>query len=692
MFRRLEQFIRLTTDGPAMSIGLGLDTGGTNTDAVILEMETGRVLAKAKSPTTHGDLSIGIRGALEGIGREALSDVSLVSLSSTLATNSVVEGRGCRVALVCIGKDYGGTVPVDRKVVVDGGHNGHGAEEYSLDADAVEEFLRSVVDQVDAVAVNGLFAIRNPEHEKAVKAMAREILGVPAVCGHELSASLGFNERVSTCIMNARLMPVMEDLIRSVRGVLSEFDLDIPIHIVRGNGSLMSEDMAREKPVETVLSGPSASLIGAMTLTGRRDAVVLDMGGTTTDIGIIRDGRPRLSSEGMTIGGRRTHIVAARISTSGIGGDSRILVNGPDIVLDPARVIPMCVASTRWTGIREHLKSVSSSVMPLKRPSRDISCVILDNELFTPVRMPSERDKLNQTDSRFMELISEHPMTITQAAVAMGVYPSSISVAWLEGRGLVQRIGFTPTDLLHVLGVYTDYDVAASEAAARYLAARSGMELDRFLDSARRAIRSKLCRELIRDLLMEEIGTNDMGPAGDNLLDKAVSGLDGIDFGCRIHLNKPIIGIGAPSAVYIGWMGEVIDTEVLTQPHSDVGNAVGAISAMLSETTVALVRPEDLDDIASPYEVFVQDGRHLFDDLDSAVRFADSYCRKAITDLLVAQNATEIRVESEESRDTIVNHGKDIVSRLEITYTGFGRPMGFQGPSGASGNGPGGRR
>ena len=666
-----------------MSIGLGLDTGGTNTDAVILEMETGRVLAKAKSPTTHGDLSIGIRGALQGIGREALSEVSLVSLSSTLATNSVVEGRGCRVALVCIGKDYGGTVPVDRKVVVDGGHNGHGAEESSLDTDSVEVFLRSVVDEVDAVAVNGLFAIRNPDHERTVKAMAREILGIPAVCGHELSASLGFNERVSTCIMNARLMPVMEELIRSVRGVLSEFGLDIPIHIVRGNGSLMSEDMAREKPVETVLSGPSASLIGAMTMTGRRDAVVLDMGGTTTDIGVIRDGRPRLSSEGMTIGGRRTHIVAARISTSGIGGDSRILVNGPDIVLDPSRVVPMCVASSRWSGIRDHLESVASTATPLRRPSRDISCVILDNELFTPVRAPMERDKLNQTDSRFMELIAERPMTITQAAVAMGVYPSSISATWLEGRGLVQRIGFTPTDLLHVLGIYTEFDADASQAAARYLAARSGMELDDFIDATRRTIRSKLCRELVRDLMMEEIGTDEMGPAGDNLLDKAVSGLDGIDFGCRLHLNKPIIGIGAPSAVYTGWIGEVIDTEILTQPHSDVGNAVGAISAMLSETTTALIRPEDLDDIASPYEVFVQDGRHLFDNLDSAVRFADSHCNKVVTDLLVAQNATDIRVESEESRETIVNHGKDIVSRLEITYTGFGRPMGFQGTPGS---------
>ena len=257
-----------------MKIGLGMDTGGTYTDSVLMDLDSGTVLGKAKSMTTREDLSIGIRGSLDLLDRDILKDVSVVVLSSTLATNSVVEGKGCRVGLICIGGDYNNDVPVEHKVRVGGGHDIFGDEEEPLDVVAVKSFLESLRGKVDGLAVSGYMSVRNPTHETRVRALAREILGVPVVCGHELSTSLGFSERTTTCIMNSRLIPIIDELIRSVEKVLADLGIRAPLMIFRGNGSIMSCDVARERPVETILSGPAASLMGAKHMTGIEDAVV----------------------------------------------------------------------------------------------------------------------------------------------------------------------------------------------------------------------------------------------------------------------------------------------------------------------------------------------------------------------------------------------------------------------------------
>ncbi|MDO5854085.1 MAG: hydantoinase/oxoprolinase family protein, partial [Thermoplasmata archaeon] len=339
-------------------IGLGFDTGGTYTDAVVMDLGTGEILGRSKSLTTRNDLSIGIRGAIEGFDRALLDSVDVVFLSSTLATNSVVEGKGCRVGLIVMGSRVTGHTTASYSITIGGRHGPSGKEEEPLDEDAARAFLESLRGKVDCIAVTGFMSVRNPAHERRVKEMALEILGVPTVCGYELSSSLGFNERTVTCVMNARLIPVIEELLRSVNRVMSDFGIDAPLMIVRGDGSVMSEDMARERPVETILSGPASSMNGASRLTGLKDAVVVDIGGTTTDIGLIRDGRPNLSAEGALIGGFRTRVTAAEITTAGMGGDSRIVVNGRKVSLSPLRIMPLCMASWKYPGLRERLQAL----------------------------------------------------------------------------------------------------------------------------------------------------------------------------------------------------------------------------------------------------------------------------------------------------------------------------------------------
>ena len=352
-----------------MSLGLGIDTGGTYTDSAIIDLVRGEVISKAKALTTRNDLSIGISNSISKLDRSLYKKVELVSVSSTLATNSVVEGKGCRVALIVAGYEFNKAIPVNELVEIAGGHNLMGDEKDMLDIDAARDFIEQVKDKVDGIAISSYLAVRNPEHEIALKEMAKSVTDLPIICGHELSSQLGFHERTLTAVLNARLIPIIADLVASVKKVLNEHQIEAPLMIVKGDGSLMGEAVAKERPVETILSGPAASLTGARFLTGEDEAVVIDVGGTTTDIGILRKGRPRLDPEGALIGGWRTRVRAADISTSGIGGDSRILIHNGQIHLTALRVIPLCIAESMWPGKIKSKLIAAKEIKPRDRKS-----------------------------------------------------------------------------------------------------------------------------------------------------------------------------------------------------------------------------------------------------------------------------------------------------------------------------------
>jgi N-methylhydantoinase A/oxoprolinase/acetone carboxylase beta subunit len=286
-----------------MHLGLGIDTGGTYTDSAIIDIDKGKVLTKAKALTTRHDLSEGISNSIGKLKNVNFKEVRLVSVSSTLATNSVVEGKGCRVGLIVVGAEYKQMVPIEEVVEIKGGHTLLGEELTPLELEKAKEFVLRTRGKVDAYAVSSYLSVRNPEHEIVLKKMIKEQCQHPIVCGHELSSKLGFYERTLTAMLNAKLIPIIADLVASVRKVLIVHGIQAPLMIVKGDGSLMGEHMAQERPVETILSGPAASLIGAKYLTHEEDGVVIDVGGTTTDIGVLRGGKPRLDPEGAMIGG-----------------------------------------------------------------------------------------------------------------------------------------------------------------------------------------------------------------------------------------------------------------------------------------------------------------------------------------------------------------------------------------------------
>ncbi|MGI9414308.1 MAG: hydantoinase/oxoprolinase N-terminal domain-containing protein, partial [Hyphomicrobiales bacterium] len=256
-----------------MPVLLGIDTGGTYTDAVLFDEDEG-VIATAKALTTRHDLAVGIGNALDAVlaGQDTQpEEIALVSLSTTLATNAVVEGQGGRVCLVLIGfderaltrADLAQALKDDPVIVLAGGHDAHGERVAELDRARLESELVALEGQVSGYAVAAQFAVRNPEHETAARDMILEFTGRPVTCGHELSSKLDGPRRGLTSVLNARLINLIHHLITAAGELFAARGIDAPLMVVRGDGALIPADMAMVKPIETILSGPAASLVGA---------------------------------------------------------------------------------------------------------------------------------------------------------------------------------------------------------------------------------------------------------------------------------------------------------------------------------------------------------------------------------------------------------------------------------------------
>ena len=333
-----------------LDLRLGIDVGGTNTDAVVLDRADG-LLAKAKSPTT-ADVSSGIEAVVDKVlesGQVERARVSHVMLGTTHATNAVLERRALhRVAVLRIGapatvsvrplltwpKDLAAAVSAG-EVVVRGGIELDGREIVPFDAAAVREFLAPLRGRVDAVAITSVFAPVSPRHELAAADIARDIMGpdVHLSLSHELGA-LGILERENSTVLNGALLGVARDVAGTLRAALTRRGIDAALYFAQNDGTLMALEHAVRFPVLTIGSGPANSLRGAAYLTGRDDGIVVDVGGTSTDIGVLVDGFPRESSQAVEIGGVRTNFRMPDIVSIAVGGGTVVREGaiGPDSV------------------------------------------------------------------------------------------------------------------------------------------------------------------------------------------------------------------------------------------------------------------------------------------------------------------------------------------------------------------------
>lgn len=602
---------------------LGIDTGGTYTDSVLLDPSSGEVQAKSKALTTPADLSVGIGLSIAGLEGLNPESIGLVSLSTTLATNAVVEGHGGLVALLLIGYDrsileldpWDKRMPVETTSYIRGGHDVKGEEVCPLDIEAAREVILASRAQVEAFAVSGYFSVMNPDHERVARDLISELTDLPIVCGHQLSSKLNAVRRASTAVLNARLLPLIKRLLDAVKEVLREAGIGAPLMLVNGDGSLVSERAARKRPAETVLSGPAASAIGAQFLAGLDDAIVVDIGGTTTDIAILEDGQLWTNPSGARVGGWETHVSAADLRTIGLGGDSHVRVeHGHELRVGPQRAIPLCRLGAEYPAIVRDLEAAALAGMG-RGGAHSTDYLVLAG--------PAADLPLSAAEQAILRALSAGPRLIWVLARSPDV--GSASPDRLEALGAVRRAGLTPTDLLWTPSAGLGGSRAAARAGAQVVAKQLGISES---ELARRVFQhaiGRIAREIIDKLVEDSTGASlfPAPKAWDCLLQQALRPGDSLAIDCQLQVRMPIVAVGAPAPSLLPQVAERLGTKCIIPDHAEVGGAVGAAVGGVTHTVDVFVQPHVLGAGTATYLIHSPEAREEVRSFDRAVRRAE---------------------------------------------------------------------
>lgn len=661
----------------ASPVLLGIDTGGTYTDAVLFREAEG-LLAKAKSLTTRHDLAVGIAGAVDAVlaksGIDA-SAISLVSLSTTLATNALVEGQGGRAGLVMIGfgpedlkrDGLANALGSDPVIFLGGGHDVHG-NEAPLELGPLAEQLPHLAETVSSFAVAGYFAVRNPSHEMKVRNLIRGKSHMPVTCSHELSSRLGGPRRALTTLLNARLVSMIDRLIGACEGFLSTRGIAAPMMVVRGDGALISAAEARMRPIETILSGPAASLVGARYLTGLDDAVISDIGGTTTDVAVLDRGRPRLDAEGAVVGGFRTMVEAVAMRTYGLGGDSEVRIDDRGLAakleLGPRRVLPLSLAAAlHGDGICTELERQLKSGQVGRHDGRFAVRTGVP-ERFAAGLDPKEVELFGRIDARPLPL-----------STLLTFGPQKAILDRLVARGLVHICAVTPSDAMHVLGRQNQWNREAAELGLG-LAARqrdgAGRSVARDAAAMAEWIAERLARQSAEVILaagLAEDGLPDIDPSKSILIERALNRPRGI-VRFSAALDRPLVGLGASAPVYYPAIASLLSVEASIPEEADVANAVGAVVGQIREavTVVVTVPEEGRFALSGAGETVL-----LFDE-GQALAEAERRAREAAIERARANGAGEPVVAIDLRVEAPTIEGSRKLVEASVTATATGRP------------------
>ncbi len=670
-----------------MSYKLGIDTGGTFTDAVLVD-ETSAIIASFKSLTTRHDLTIGIANAIDGLPNDKLQGINLVSLSTTLTTNSVVEGQGASVCVLLPGYDQrqltqSGILDIvdkDKVFLLKGGHSAVGQELESLDEAASRLAILKHKDSVSAYAISSMFGTRNTTHEIKLRELVESLTGKPVACGHELASGLGAPQRALTAALNARMVPFIQTLIQSVKKILKTQSINAPLMIVKGDGSLVGVETALQQPVATVLSGPAASVVGACALSGLNNAIVADMGGTTTDIAIVTKGQPELCSDGAKVGDWQPMVEAIKVYSVGLGGDSEVCFNtSKGIHIGPRRVVPMCLLGKQYPWVIDRLEHQLNEfsnarnnrfVMPLER-----------NEVIL--------NQLSDLDKAAWDQLQDGPLELDQ--VIQNDRNLARSLAKLQRAGLAIYSGFTPTDAAHVLGLSDHWSKPTATLAAkiwakqmRFLYGFGSWEINDAIGPCQQIydyVNYTISRTLI------EAGLHQHGKLTDSRSSNLAATL--IDlilqnnnneahadplFQVGFNTDYPIVAVGAPSSSYYPQVSKTLGIELQLPEFAEVANAVGAVMGAVVQRSHATISQPTF----GQFNLYHKNEPQHFTNWDEALKHAETLVKAEALELATKSGAVsvEIIISKDENRVTHDIDG-DLFLDCRVTATATGRPEGL---------------
>ncbi|GHD15573.1 hydantoinase/oxoprolinase N-terminal domain-containing protein [Tianweitania populi] len=666
------------TSGPLF---LGLDTGGTYTDAVLWTptgSDKGTVIAKAKALTTRHDLSEGIAGAAGRVLREAgvaPAEVKLVSMSTTLATNALVEGQGGRVALVMVGftqadlerdglKVALGSDPV---LFLPGGHDVHG-NAAPLDTSALDQALPELAKTVSGVAVCAYFATRNPAHELAIRDLIRRKTSLPVTTSHELTSKLGGPRRALTTLLNARLIAMIDRLVAATEGWLEGEGIHAPLMVVRGDGALVSASFARQRPIETILSGPAASLVGARHMTGLDNALVSDIGGTTTDVAVLDRGRPRLDPEGATVGGFRTMVEAVAMRTFGLGGDSEVALEDgglvPAIRLGPRRLVPLALAG------HAHGQAVHEE---LERQLRTPNPGRLDGRFALRTGVPEHLAAgLTAPEAKLYDAVTAIPQPLDRLLTST---PQVATLNRLVSRGLVHIAGFTPSDAAHVLGKQSNWNRDAAELGAKLFARRKdgrGQPIAPDAETISSQVLTALTRrsaEVILETAFTEDGLDGPATVAQPLVQNALNKRRGIA-GMSLAVDRPVIGLGASAPLHYAGLPDLLGQTCVVPEDTDVANALGAVVGQVRVSVgVRVSQP-----VEGRFRASLGETQRDFNAEAPAMAAAEDYARSAAAEKAQQAGAHDPQIVVDYAITAATVEDQRTFIEAIITATASGRP------------------
>lgn len=625
---------------------LGIDTGGTYTDGVLLDYQTRSVLKKIKTLTTKDNLLTCILNALDSLLPEDPGNIQLVSISTTLATNAIAEGKRKPVALFLLGYDesliknfnFESHFGTPQFFFIEGGHNLEGKPQAQLDVKGLLEAAKNVRNNVDAVAISGYFSPLNTAHEELAARAVDENIHLPYVLGTQLSNKLNSIQRATTATLNASLLSPLNAFIQSIDEALRIRNIQAPLMIMHSDGSLMDAEKVKSYPIETVHSGPAASAVGARFLAKVDKALVIDIGGTTTDIAVIDKGRVTINETGTRVGEYNTAVRAADIRSIGLGGDSMLALGLEDqIQIGPERVTPLSYLAHKYSHVQPYLQNVSRQFKKNLGSPNNL-------EFWYLLREP-KRFIENENARRVIKLLQESPLPLPLILDKLELFHQM----QFDGQGLIReeivgRAALTPTDLFHITGEYAPWNQVAAELAAAIFTRLIDFSVDDLIKTVKEKMAETITEEIVTFLTRQPlerfpsyVPLQNLGAwlFEENLTQKSPY------LGSQIKLKMPLIGIGAPAGLLLPRVAEMLHTDLILPEHYEVANAIGAVVGGVIETKEAWVYPKLRNTFPVGYIVQTEKVRKVFHNMEEAVAFAKDLLKEETSES-VQQSGAEV--------------------------------------------------
>ena len=503
-----------------------------------------------------------------------------------------------------MGKKYG--LPPSGEIHIQESYtNFSGNAEREPDWDLFEKSLKEKFKNLDGAGIVELYAMKNGGTvEKKAREIMERTLDIPVVCSHELFSELNSLQRGSSTLLNASLFPVIKEFLEAIKKAMMKRGLNASLVIVRSDGSLMSEEFAALRPVETLLCGPASSISGGLRLSAEKDCVIVDMGGTTTDIALVKNGFPVEATGGVSIGKWRTFVHGFFIRTLGLGGDSAVHYRDSILYLEEYRVVPLCIAAAAHPEIVNNLKSLLE---------KGIKHSFFLHEHFILIKDINESERYSEREKKFCAILAKGPLIMKDAAQALNTDIYNLNVSGLIKDGVIQLCGFTPTDAMLIKNDFYRSAVSgsanfsedsgssreASLLGARFIALNLGTTVEKLCDRVYEEVRQKLYVNVVKVLL-----ENNDKYYSEHGIDKeaerfilnnyrhAAAGNPDRQITLNFKTDFSLVGIGAPIHVFLPELARLLGARSVIPEYFNVANALGAVASQVRASYTVEVHPE----------------------------------------------------------------------------------------------------